>query len=690
MATDRVQARFEELRRLINHHNYRYYVLDSPEISDARYDALLRELREMETAHPDLVTSESPTQRVGAPPLDEFGTVAHREPMLSLANAFSLEEFVAWQKRAERLLSGRIFDMVCELKMDGLAVALTYEDGLLVTGATRGDGYRGEDVTLNLRTVRSIPLVLPTGGRFPRRFEVRGEVFLTRAGFKRLNEERAAQGQPLFANPRNAGAGSVRQLDSRVTASRPLDIHIYGLGWAEDGDIPPTHWESLLMLSSLGFKISPHSVRVETTAEVEAFYQRWLEGRDDLLYEADGIVVKMDSFELQREMGAVAREPRWAVAYKFPGIQATTRLLDIGINVGRTGSLNPYAILEPVSVGGVTIRQATLHNEDDIRRKDIRIGDTVVVQRAGEVIPEVVGPVVSLRTGQEWEFLVPPRCPACDTSVVKPEGEVISRCPNASCPAKALERLRHFVCRGAMDIDRVGFKLCQALFEAGLVTDVADFYYLTKDHLLTLERMADKSAENVLASIERSKCSSLSRLLFALGILHVGYEVAYVLAGHFATMDRLTAASQEELSAIPSIGPKIAGSVAAYFQEEDNHSIIDKLRRVGVNMEQPLAVTVARLPLAGMEIVVTGRLESMTRAQAESRIRESGGVVGSGVTRRTTHVVMGANPGFKSEGGRALGTTIIGEEEFIRLMEEPRYSFQAAHSQHPGKPIRLT
>ncbi|MDP6509985.1 MAG: NAD-dependent DNA ligase LigA [Dehalococcoidia bacterium] len=672
MATDQDQARIAELRRLINHHNHRYYVLDSPEISDTRYDALFRELQDLESAHPGLVIPDSPTQRVGAPPLDEFGTVAHREPLLSLAKAFSLTEFVAWQKRAERLLNGQTFDMVCELKMDGLAVALTYEDGRLVTGATRGDGYQGEDVTLNLRTVRSIPLALPPEGRFPHRFEVRGEVFLTKAGFKRLNEERAAQGLPLFANPRNAGAGSVRQLDSRITASRPLDIHIYGLGWAEGGDIPSTHWETLYMLRSLGFKLSYHSARVETAEDVEVFYRRWLEGRDELPYEADGVVVKVDSLALQVELGTVAREPRWAVAYKFPAVQATTQLLDIGINVGRTGSLNPYAILEPVSVGGVTIRQAALHNEEDIRRKDIRIGDTVIVQRAGEVIPEVVGPVVSLRTGREREFLVPSRCSACGTPVVRPEGEVMSRCPNAACPAQALERLRHFVGRGAMDIDRVGTKLCQALFEAGLVKDVAHFYLLTKENFLTLERMADKSAEKVLTSIRRSKGRPLSRLLFALGILHVGEEVADVLAAHFGNMDGLMWASQEELSAIPSIGPKIAGSVAAFFREVGNRSIIDKLRLAGVSMEQPKAGTAAKLQLSGLEIVITGQLESMTRVQAEVRVRELGGAVGSGVTRRTTHVVAGANPGSKVERARTLGTTVIGEEEFIRLMEESR------------------
>ncbi|MEE9201697.1 MAG: NAD-dependent DNA ligase LigA, partial [Dehalococcoidia bacterium] len=568
------------------------------------------------------------------------------------------------------------FDMVCELKMDGLAVALTYEWGRLVRGATRGDGYRGEDVTLNLRTVRSIPLSLSPDRPFPRRFEVRGEVFLTRDGFKKLNEDRATQGQPLFANPRNAAAGSVRQLDSHITASRPLDIYIYGLGWAEDGDIPPTHWETLQLLGSLGFKTNPHNSRMESAGEVEAFYRRWLEGREELPYEADGVVVKVNSIALQRELGTVAREPRWAVAYKFPAVQATTRLLDIGINVGRTGSLNPFAILEPVAVGGVTIRQAALHNEEDIRRKDIRIGDTVVVQRAGEVIPEVVGPVVSLRTGREREFVTPTHCPACGTPVVKPEGEVMSRCPNAACPSQALERLRHFVARGAMDIDRVGTKLCQALFEVGLVRDVADFYYLKKEQLLTLERMADKSAQNVLTSIERSRGRPLSRLLFALGILHVGEEVAGVLAEHFPTMGRLMRATEEDLAAIPTVGPKIAGSVAAFFQEEGNRRIIDKLRRAGVNMEQQRAAPALPvregLSLSGMEFVLTGQMESMARSQAEARIKALGGAVGSTVTRRTTYLVAGSSPGSKLERARALGTRVIGEEEFLKLIGETR------------------
>jgi len=481
MDLEKVKARIEELRALINYHNYRYYVLDSPEISDAEYDELMRELRELEGKYPQFITPDSPTQRVGAAPIEEFGTVEHPLPMLSLANAFSYEELKAWHKRTTKFLGGRGFDMVCELKMDGLAVALTYEDGLLKTGATRGDGYRGEDVTLNLRTIRSIPLSVPKDA--PPRFEVRGEVYLSKHAFEKINEERASQGLPLFANPRNAAAGSVRQLDPRITAQRPLDIYIYAIGYAEGKPVPDTHWESLQYLQYLGFKVNPHNRLVESLEGVEEYYRHWMERKEELPYETDGVVVKVNPIALQEELGAVAREPRWAIAYKFPPTQAITKLIDIGINVGRTGSLNPYAILEPVSVGGVIIERAALHNEEDIRRKDIRIGDWVVVQRAGEVIPEIVAPVVSRRTGEERVFQMPPRCPACGAEVIKPEGEVMTRCPNASCPAQIQERLQHFVSRGAMDIEGVGEKLTIALYKAGLVRDVADFYSLTREKL---------------------------------------------------------------------------------------------------------------------------------------------------------------------------------------------------------------
>ncbi|MCK4402863.1 MAG: NAD-dependent DNA ligase LigA [Dehalococcoidia bacterium] len=670
-----VRQRIEELRGLINYHNYRYYVLDSPEISDAEYDELMRELKQLESEHPELITPDSPTQRIGAPPVEEFGVVEHPEPLLSLANAFSYGELAAWHKRASNLLGGRSFDLVCEPKIDGLAVALTYVDGLLVTGATRGDGYRGENITQNLRTVRSIPLSVPKEA--PPRFEVRGEVYLPKAGFKKLNEERAKEGLPLFANPRNAAAGSVRQLDSNVTARRPLDIFIYGLGWAEGKAVPDTHWGIMEYLKSLGFKVNPNIALYHTIDEVEKCHQNWVEKRDDLPYEADGMVVKVNPIAFQRELGTVAHEPRWAIAYKFPAIQGTTRLVDIGVNVGRTGSLNPYAILEPVQVGGVVIHQAALHNEEDIHRKDIRIGDVVVVQRAGEVIPEIVGPVKSRRSGKEKIFYMPSHCPVCGSEVIKPEDEAMHRCPNAACPSQALEQIKHFVTRGAMDIDGVGEKLCQALFQAGLIRDVADLYYLTKEQLLGLERMAEKSASNVLNSIEGSKNRPLSRVIFALGILHVGEEYAELLAENFSSIGDLAKASQEDLLSLPSIGPKIADSIVAFFRQERNRQIIEKLRKAAVRLEREKVEEAKpeELPLAGLEFVLTGKLESFTRPEAEAKIKALGGKAGSDVTKKTSYLIVGADPGSKLAKAQKLGIKTLSEAEFIKLLNQNTSSF---------------
>jgi DNA ligase (NAD+) len=660
----------EELREVINHHNYRYYVLDSPEISDAEYDELMRELKQLEAERPELVTPDSPTQRIGATPVEAFGVVEHPQPLLSLTNAFSYEELAAWHKRVSKLLGGRRFDLVCEPKIDGLAVALTYVDGLLVTGATRGDGYRGEDITQNLKTIRSIPLSVSREA--PPRFEVRGEVYLPKAGFKKLNEERAKEELPLFANPRNAAAGSVRQLDSSITARRPLDIFIYGLGWAEGKAVPDTHWEIMQYLKSLGFKINPNIALRHSLDEAEKYYQSWLESREKSPYEADGIVAKVNSIALQQELGTVAHEPRWAIAYKFPATQGTTRLIDIGINVGRTGSLNPYAILEPVQVGGVVISSAALHNEEDIHRKDIRIGDWVVVQRAGEVIPEIVEPVVSRRTGKEKIFHMPGRCPVCGSEVIKPEGEAMHRCTNTACPSQALERIKHFVSRGAMDIDGVGEKLCQALFKAGLIKDAADLYYLTKEQLLSLERMADKSASNVLNSIEKSKDRPLARVVFALGITHVGDQYAELLAEHFHGIDDLAKASQEDLSTIPSIGPKIAESIVAFFRQKGNRQIIEKLGEAGVKLERE-EVEEAKpkeLPLAGLEFVLTGKLESFSRSEAEAKIKALGGKSGSDVTKKTSYVVVGADPGSKLAKAQKLGIKTLSEAEFLNFLNQ--------------------
>ncbi|MEW6143167.1 MAG: NAD-dependent DNA ligase LigA [Chloroflexota bacterium] len=660
--------RVEELRKKINFHNYRYYVLDSPEVSDAEYDRLMQELRQLETEHPELVTPDSPTHRVGAPPVESFGVVEHPQPLLSLANAFTDEDLDAWYRRALNLLGGRRFELVCELKMDGLAVALTYVNGLLTTGATRGDGLKGENITQNLKTIKSIPLSV-TGG-IPSRFEVRGEVYMPKASFKKLNEERAGEGQPLFANPRNAAAGSVRQLDSRVTAKRNLDIYIYGLGWAEGHKMPGTHWETLEYLKSLKFKINPNTRLVRSLDEAKAYYHEWVKRQEELPYEADGVVVKVNPISYQEELGYVGREPRWAIAYKFPSTQETTKLMGIEINVGRTGSLNPFAVLEPVSVGGVTIQHAALHNEEDIHRKDIRIGDTVVVQRAGEVIPEIVGPVTNLRTGSERVFHMPSQCPVCGAEVIKPEGEAMHRCTNAACPAQALERLKHFVGRSAMDIEGVGEKLATALFNTRLVKDVGDIYYVTKEQLLNLERMGEKSAARVLGSIEGSKKRPLARLLFALGVLHVGDETAELLASHFSSIDELANAGYEKLRSIPTIGPATAESVVAFFRQEQNRRIIEKLRRAGVSLEQEAPPAAKSLPLAGMEFVITGTLAAFPRAEAEARIRLMGGKTGSDVTRKTTFLVVGAEPGSKLAKARSIGIKELSEAEFVKMLEE--------------------
>ncbi len=687
-----LRERVQKLRQKLNYHNYRYYVLDSPEVSDAEYDELMNELKRLEAGHPELVTPDSPTQRVGAAPVEAFGVVEHREPMLSLGNVFSTDELLAWHKRISGLLAEEKFDLVGEPKMDGLAVALIYEEGRLVNGATRGDGFRGEAITQNLRTIRSIPLSVPKEA--PRRFEVRGEVFLSKEGFRRLNEERASDGFPLFANPRNAAAGSVRQLDSRITAKRPLDIYVYALGWAE-GTVPYTHWETMEYLKSLGFKTNPLNSLLSSVDEAETYYQHRVQERERLPYEADGIVVKVNRFDYQARLGVVGREPRWSVAYKFPATQATTELTDIGISVGRTGTLNPYAILEPVSVGGVVLKRAALHNEDDIVRKDIRIKDRVFVQRAGQVIPEVVGPVDRRPDRQQrvfslaertWEIYTTahgitgaespgwPVCPVCGSEAVRPEAEAMFRCPNVACPAQVHELVKHFVSRDAMDIEGIGEKLAEALLTAGLIKDAGDIYSLKdkKDQLIALERMAEKSASNVLAAIEKSKSRPLSRVIFALGIRHVGSETADVLASHFNGMDKLSRATEEELRTVPTIGPKIAASIVAFFAEASNLAVIEKLRNAGLTLGEEAAQEARPLPLAGQEFVVTGKLEAFTRSQAEARIKELGGSVGSSVTRKTTFVVVGADPGSKLDRARGLGTALLTEEQFLRLLGEKK------------------
>ena len=664
MTAKTVSKRAKDLRRELEHHNRLYYVLDQPEIGDAQYDELIRELRRIEEQHPELVTPDSPTQRVGAEPAEGFVPVTHPVPMVSLGNASDDEELLAWHKRTANLLETEDFELVCELKYDGLAVALTYEEGILVRGATRGNGAVGEDVTSNLRTVRSLPLRVSDGA--PGRFEARGEVIFPRSAFQRFNEERVAQGLPTYANPRNTAAGSLRQLDPRMTAERPLDIYIYGLGYA-DGAVPDNQFDILAYLGDLGFKINSNNRLVQTAEEAIDYYRRWLEGFESLDYGCDGVVVKVNRLDFQRHLGHVGREPRWAVAYKFPATQQVTQLLDIRTNVGRTGSVNPYAVLSPVDVGGATVKQATLHNEDYIRAKDLRIGDWVVVERAGEVIPQVVSVITSRRTGNETVFEMPDRCPVCGQPVDRPEDDAMSYCVNAACPAQLARIVEHFVSKGAMDIEGLGEKQVVLLLDRGLIEDAGDLYSLEKDQLVELDRMGEKSVSNLLGAIEASKDRPLARLLVALGIFHVGSEVADQLARHFRSMDALIAATEEDLTSIQSIGPKIAASVVTYFSRESNRALVEKLRAAGVRMADEASTTPAEQPLLGQRFVVTGRLEEFSRSQVEERIKELGGTVSSGVSKKTDYVVAGADAGSKLADAQNLGVKVIDEGEFLQL-----------------------
>jgi DNA ligase (NAD+) len=602
-----IQKRIEQLRQQLNYHANRYYVLNSPEISDAEYDTLTQELIRLEAQYPQFLTPDSPTQRVGAAPVAAFGVVEHRLPLLSLGNAFVTEDLYNWYNRTAKLIGKEQFDLVCEHKMDGLAIALVYENGRFIRGATRGDGYHGEDITQNLRTIRSIPLSVSKDA--PPAFEVRGEVYMPKLSFQKLNREQEEEGLRLFANPRNAAAGSVRQLDPRITAKRALDIYVYMLGWADGKSMPETHWETMEFLKSLGFKINPANRKVATIEEAEAYYQEWTHKRETLPYEADGVVVKVNNLSYHRLLGDVGHEPRWATAYKFPAIQGTTRLKEIAISVGRTGTLNPYAILEPVQVGGVTIKQAALHNEEDIRRKDIREGDWVIIQRAGDVIPEIVGPIVSKRTGDEREYNLKekiydkeknrPACPVCGAEVIKPEEEVMYYCSNAACPAQVQRRIELFVSRGGMDIRGIGESLIANFLKEGFIKDMADLYYLEdkQEKLVQLEKLGEKSVDKILKSIKKSKSASLARVINALGIRHVGEETANLLADNFKDLDDLRDTSEEKLMTVPSIGPKIAKSIVAFFRQEENLRIIEKLKLADIWPTREIVASVKSLSL---------------------------------------------------------------------------------------------
>ncbi len=663
----KVIERVEDLRKQINYHNYLYYILDSPEISDADYDRLFDELLELEKKYPQLVSPDSPTQRVGATPLEEFKTVRHSLPMLSLSKATSEPEFLDFHRRVLEL-SGtdqKKIEYTVEPKFDGLAVELVYENGILSVGSTRGDGVVGEDVTLNLRTIKTIPLRL-IGKARPGLLEIRGEVIMNKDDFERLNKQREKTEEPLFANPRNAAAGSVRQLDPKVTNTRPLNMFAYAAGRVE-GKKLTNHWDSILYLKGLGFKISQYVELCESVGQVRDYYQKMLDIRNDLPYEIDGIVIKVNEFVLQERLGELSRSPRWAVAWKFPAQQEHTMVRDIIVSVGRTGALTPVAILEPVRVGGVEVSRATLHNEDEVKKKDVRIGDTVVVQRAGDVIPEVVKVVESRRTGQEKKFVMPDKCPVCGSKAERPEGEAIHRCTGIACPAQLKENLAHFVWKGAMDMDGLGYKYLEQMVDKKIIKDQADLYFLKKEDLMKMDRMGDKLAENLLRAIDKSRNPSLNNLIYALGIRNVGYHLTGVLAKNFRSVDNLAKQSVEDLTQVHEIGPIVAQSIYNFFRNPKNLKVLEKLKKGGVKFPVE-KVKVKETPLSGKTFVLTGGLNSFTRDEARKLIEDLGGKVSSSVSKKTDFVVVGNDPGSKYDDALKLGVKTINEEEFKKLI----------------------
>ncbi len=665
-----IRQRIEHLRQEIRRHVYLYYVLDAPEISDAEYDALMNRLRELEQAHPELVTADSPTQRVGGQAQEQFAKVRHPAPILSLGNAFSSDEVRAWRERLLRLLPpGTLLQFVVEPKVDGLTVVLHYEDGLFVLGATRGDGELGEDITLNLRTVKSVPLripVHPSGLTAPRRLVVRGEAYMRISDLEGFNRSQREKGEKTFANPRNAAAGSLRQLDPAITASRPLRLFTYAVV-ASAGVELRTQWEVLQYLKSMGLPVNPDMALFDNLEQAIAYSEGWMQKRARLNYEADGVVIKVNDLATQDSLGFVGKDPRGMIAFKFPAREATTHLKELGINVGRTGTLNPFAILEPVQLGGVTIERATLHNFEDITRKDIRVGDTVLIKRAGDVIPQVEKPLVELRTGEEQVITIPERCPVCGGATLKPEGEVAVYCVNPSCPAQAVQRIVHWA--GTMDIEGFGERLAQLFVDHGLLRDFADLYYLKREDILKLPGFADKSTDNLLASIAASKERPLSRVIAALGIRGIGSIVAETLAQHFSSVEELMHASPEALQTIPGLGPVNASNIAAFFSNDQTCHLIEKLRRAGVKMEQKAAPRAAPGPLAGKTFVITGTLPALTREQAIELIEANGGKVSDAVSKKTSYLLLGENPGSKHEKALELGIAVIDEARLRKMVE---------------------
>ena len=659
-----LEAHVASLRHKIEEANYEYYVLDNPVLTDAEYDQLMLELQRIEQEHPELQTPDSPTQRVGASPVQEVLQHRHPVPMLSLANARSEEELFAWHRRALNILPHATFSYVCELKIDGLAMALTYDKGSLSVGASRGDGLVGEDWTPNIRTVRSIPQNL-RGEIIPDRVEVRGEIYMSTRSFEKLNEEMTDN--RIFANPRNAAAGSLRQKDPRITASRRLDFFGYQIGYMQGKEFH-SQWEALELIRDWGFPVNPHIQLAKSLDEVWEYCKKWEKERFNLPYEIDGVVIKINDLVQQQELGAVARDPRWAIAFKYPPIQVATKLLDIRINIGRTGSVNPWALLEPVSIRGVTVSRSTLHNEGDIQRKDLRIGDWVLVERAGEVIPQVVKPIVERRTGEERVYHLPERCPICDTPLVKSEVEAMAYCPNLQCPARNLEGIIHFASKGAMDIETLGEKMCAQLVEAGYIKSVADFYSLTREQLLELEGIKDKSADNILKGIEASKHRPLWRLVFGLNIRYVGEKTAQVLTHAFDSMDKLLAASEEEIISVPGIGPVAGQSIYSWLQDEQNRALIERLRQAGLNMLEEKKMVEG--PLAGQSFLLTGRLTSMTRPIAEEKLVRLGGTIASGVSKTLSHLIVGEDAGSKLAKAQKASVPIHDEQWLIDLLKE--------------------
>ncbi len=664
-----IRKRVAGLRQALHRHNHLYYVLDEPEISDAEYDRLMQELTALETAYPELIEPDSPTQRVGAPPLEKFETVAHTIPMLSLENAFDEEEVLAFDQRVRRFLNADSPVLyTAEPKLDGVAVEIVYENGRLVEASTRGDGYIGELITPHIRTIKTVPLTLlkTPDGPLPSRLEVRGEVFIPVEAFKQLNEERLDKGEPLFANPRNAAAGSLRQLDSRITAKRPLEIFCYGVGAVTDLEFA-SHWESLEVLRALGCRVNPDIKPQATVDEIIGYYRDLVDRRHEFSYEMDGIVLKVDDLTLQKRLGEKSRSPRWAIAHKFPATQETTRVLKIDVQVGRTGALTPVARLEPVSVGGVTVSRATLHNEDEIKKKDIRIGDTVLIQRAGDVIPEVVKVVTTKRTGVEEPFQMPVVCPVCRSQVLRLEDEAVWRCVNANCPAQVKERIKHFASKRAFDMDGLGDKLVGHLVDKGLLKSYAELFSLDEATVAGLDRMGKKSAQNLINAIDGSKQITLGRFIYALGIRHVGEHIAHVLARHFKSLGALMSATGEDLIAINEIGPQVSRSVRAFFDNAENQRNIERMiEEAGITFATD--ETAAEEPLAGQTIVLTGALESMTRAEVKARIEALGGNVSSSVSRKTTYVVAGKDPGSKLDKAKELDIKILDERELKELL----------------------